>query len=110
LDSERNNGEIIGRMMKEAIETTDRSVRMEPRFTLTGERMRTAFDLASFINRQEILNDRIRGAIQIPRRFKNLFDEGRIENFRMLYQNILLPLFQASHDPEGYPEMAKFLG
>ncbi len=96
--------------MKEAIETADRSVRMEPRFTLTGETMLTAFELARFINRQEILNDRIRGVIQIPRRFKNLLDEGRIENFRMLYQNILLPFFEASHDPEAHPEMAKFLG
>jgi hypothetical protein len=97
-------------MIQDAIQKTDPSVRMEPRLTLTGERIQTASDLARFINRKEILNDRIRGVIQVPRRFKDLMDEGRIDNFRRLYENILLPFFEASHDPEAHPEMAKFLG
>ena len=48
-------------------------------------------------------------AVQIPRLYNVYKEQGLVENFLQMIENIFLPLFQATADPESHPQLHIFL-
>jgi AMP deaminase len=47
--------------------------------------------------------------MQIPRLYNVYKEQGLIENFLQMTENIFLPLFEATADPESHPQLHIFL-
>ena len=49
------------------------------------------------------------GALQVPRLYDIYKHQGIIENFEQLLENIFLPLFEVTLNPESHPQLHTFL-
>ena len=48
-------------------------------------------------------------ALQIPRLYNVYKEQGLIETFSQMLENIFLPLFEVTADPESHPQLHIFL-
>ena len=47
---------------------------------------------------------------QVPRLYDIYKHQGIIENFEQLLENIFMPLFEVTLDPDSHPQLHQFLG
>lgn len=47
--------------------------------------------------------------LQIPRLYNVYKSQGLVENFQQMLENIFLPLFEVTADPESHPQLHIFL-
>lgn len=65
--------------------------------------------LASWVVANNLWSDNVVWLIQIPRLYNVYRDQGIIENFEQMLENIFVPLFEATIDPESHPQLHVFL-
>ncbi|KAI8477343.1 MAG: hypothetical protein J3K34DRAFT_397944 [Monoraphidium minutum] len=65
--------------------------------------------LASWVVANGLRSDNVVWLIQIPRLYNVYRDQGIIENFEQMLENIFVPLFEATIDPASHPQLHVFL-
>ena len=65
--------------------------------------------LASWVVANGLVSDNVVWLVQVPRLYNVYRDQGIIESFEAMLENIFLPLFEATVDPESHPQLHVFL-
>ncbi|XP_038062446.1 AMP deaminase 2-like isoform X2 [Patiria miniata] len=81
----------------------------EYRLSIYG-RSKSEWDkLAKWAVDNQVYSDNVRWLIQIPRLYDIYKSNKMVANFAEILDNIFMPLFEATRDPNSHPEMHKFL-
>uniref|UniRef100_A0A1I8JN34 Tudor domain-containing protein n=1 Tax=Macrostomum lignano TaxID=282301 RepID=A0A1I8JN34_9PLAT len=83
----------------------------ELRLSIYGRSSNEWHRLASWAHEHRMLDfgDNVRWIIQVPRLFDVYRRHGQLDNFQTFLDNLFRPLFDATMDPEGHPQLASFL-
>eukprot|EP00803_Ostreobium_quekettii_P008377 evm.model.scf_907.2 EVM.evm.TU.scf_907.2 scf_907:13163-20301(+) len=81
----------------------------EYRISIYGRKQVEWDILAAWICSNKLYSDNVVWLIQIPRLFQVYFDQGIMENFEQMLENIFQPLFDVTRDPETHPQLHVFL-
>lgn len=65
--------------------------------------------LASWVVANGLRSDNVVWLVQIPRLYNVYRDQGIIGDFEAMLENIFVPLFEATVDPESHPQLHVFL-
>ncbi|KIZ02127.1 AMP deaminase [Monoraphidium neglectum] len=65
--------------------------------------------LAAWVVGNNLWSDNVVWLIQIPRLYNVYRDQGIIDNFEQMLENIFVPLFEATVDPASHPQLHAFL-
>lgn len=65
--------------------------------------------LASWVVGNHLWSNNVVWLIQIPRLYNVYRDQGIIDNFEQMLENIFTPLFEATADPASHPQLHVFL-
>ncbi|XP_046442028.1 AMP deaminase 2-like isoform X9 [Daphnia pulex] len=65
--------------------------------------------LAKWAHNFQVYSDNIRWLVQMPRLYDIYRSNKLISNFQQLIDNLFLPLFEATNNPEAHPELHCFL-
>lgn len=66
--------------------------------------------LAAWVVQNRLYSDNNLWMIQVPRLYNVYKEQGIVENFQQLLDNIFIPLFEATIDPNSHPMLHVFLG
>ncbi|XP_037025853.1 AMP deaminase 2 isoform X3 [Bradysia coprophila] len=105
------NGKYFAEIIKEVAADLEESKyqNAELRLSIYGKSRDEWTKLAKWAIEGNVYSDNIRWLIQIPRLY-DIFKTNRImESFQETLDNIFLPLFEATNDPEKHPELHKLL-
>ncbi|GBG61838.1 hypothetical protein CBR_g23794 [Chara braunii] len=81
----------------------------EYRISIYG-RKRSEWDtLANWIVNNELYSENVVWLIQLPRLYNIYKDMGIIKNFQTILDNVFIPLFEVSVDPNSHPQLHVFL-
>ncbi|XP_077297777.1 AMP deaminase isoform X3 [Arctopsyche grandis] len=105
------NGKYFARIMKEVASDLEESKyqNAELRLSIYGKSTTEWIKLAKWAIEYNVSSDNVRWLIQIPRLYDIFKLNKMMNNFQEIISNIFLPLFEATNDPEGHPELNKFL-
>eukprot|EP00803_Ostreobium_quekettii_P007072 evm.model.scf_2483.1 EVM.evm.TU.scf_2483.1 scf_2483:1820-9003(+) len=81
----------------------------EYRISIYGRKQVEWDILAAWICSNKLYSDNVVWLIQIPRLFQAYYDQGIMENFEQMLENIFQPLFDVTRDPETHPQLHVFL-
>ena len=81
----------------------------EYRISIYGRKQVEWDILAAWICSNKLYSDNVVWLIQIPRLYHVYLDQGIIENFEQMLENIFQPLFDVTRDPETHPQLHVFL-
>ena len=81
----------------------------ELRLSIYGRRRDEWGKLAAWWWDNQCASTQVVWLIQIPRLFQVYRGGGMLENFEQMLENIFLPLFEITEDPESDPKLAAFL-
>ena len=65
--------------------------------------------LANWVCGNKLFSDNVTWLIQLPRLYNIYKDQGIIENFQQMLENIFQPLFECTRDPSKHPQLHIFL-
>jgi AMP deaminase len=65
--------------------------------------------LAAWVVQNRLHSDNNLWMIQVPRLYNIYKEQGIIENFEQLLDNIFTPLFEVTRDPNSHPQLHLFL-
>lgn len=105
------NGKYFGHVIKEVMEDLEESKyqNAEYRLSIYG-RSRDEWDkLARWAIKNKIYSDNVRWMIQIPRLYDIYKSAKIVKNFQEILENIFMPLFEVTRNPQSHPELHKFL-
>lgn len=105
------NGKYFGHVIKEVMEDLEESKyqNAEYRLSIYG-RSRDEWDkLARWAIENKIYSDNVRWMIQIPRLYDIYKSAKIVKNFQEILENIFMPLFEVTRNPQSHPELHKFL-
>lgn len=105
------NGKYFGHVIKEVMEDLGESKyqNAEYRLSIYG-RSRDEWDkLAYWAIENKIYSDNVRWMIQIPRLYDIYKSAKIVKNFQEILENIFMPLFEVTRNPQSHPELHKFL-
>lgn len=105
------NGRYFAEILKEVIADLDESKyqNAEPRLSIYG-RSQTEWDtLASWAVDNNVYSDHVRWLVQIPRLFDVYRSKKIVKNFQEMLENIFIPLFEVTVNPQSHPDLHKFL-
>eukprot|EP00300_Choanocystis_sp_HF-7_P035577 c495_g1_i2.p1 GENE.c495_g1_i2~~c495_g1_i2.p1 ORF type:complete len:670 (+),score=150.89 c495_g1_i2:23-2011(+) len=111
----KTDNDIEGRYMAEVVKQVfsdleDSKYQMaEYRVSVYGRSMNEWEKLSKWVVDNEIFSTHTRWMIQIPRLYHVFRSNGSVANFQQLLDNLFLPLFEATRDPESHPEIHAFL-
>ncbi|KAK4534250.1 hypothetical protein CDCA_CDCA01G0275 [Cyanidium caldarium] len=103
----RIGGRFLAEITREVLDdlAENKYSHVEPRVSIYG-RKRDEWDrLASWFRRHRIYSDNARWLVQIPRLFGAYFQAGLLQSFQEMLDNIFLPLFEVTQDPQSHPEL-----
>jgi AMP deaminase len=81
----------------------------EYRLSIYG-RARDEWDkLAKWAIAHDVWSPNVRWMVQVPRLYDVYKQKGMVINFQQLLDNIFVPLFEATNEPEKHPELHQFL-
>ena len=81
----------------------------EWRVSIYGTRIDEWDKLSKWVNGFGLISPNNRWMIQIPRLY-NIYKKNKsVANFQQMLDNIFVPLFEVTIDPESHPELEKFL-
>jgi len=111
----KTDNEIQGRYLAEITEQLFDDLD-ESKYQLTEWRLsiygraRSEWDnLAKWVMNNKLVREHNMWMIQIPRLFNVYKAAGQLQNFQDMLDNIFLPIFDATLDPESHPELSQFL-
>ncbi|KAF4379092.1 hypothetical protein F8388_022179 [Cannabis sativa] len=81
----------------------------EYRISIYGRKQSEWDQLASWIVNNELYSENVVWLIQLPRLYNIYKDMGIVTSFQNILDNIFLPLFEVTVDPESHPQLHVFL-
>ncbi|XP_022172918.1 AMP deaminase 2 isoform X2 [Myzus persicae] len=81
----------------------------ELRLSIYGKSRDEWDKLAKWAISNKVYSDNVRWLVQIPRLFDIFRSNNILDNFQQLLDNVFLPLFEATNDPNSHPELHRFL-
>nr|CAD1841916.1 unnamed protein product [Ananas comosus var. bracteatus] len=81
----------------------------EYRISIYGRKQSEWDQLASWIVNNELYSENVVWLIQIPRLYNVYKEMGIVTSFQNLLDNIFLPLFEVTIDPDSHPQLHLFL-
>ncbi|KAJ4772712.1 AMP deaminase [Rhynchospora pubera] len=81
----------------------------EYRISVYGRKQSEWDQLASWIVNNELYSENVVWLIQIPRLYNVYKEMGTVTSFQNLLDNIFLPLFEVTVDPDSHPQLHVFL-
>ncbi|KAI4901661.1 hypothetical protein NFI96_012834 [Prochilodus magdalenae] len=105
------NGEYFARLIKEVAHDLEESKYQyaEPRLSIYGRSPGEWESLAKWFIQQKVYSPNLRWIIQVPRIYDIFRSKKIIPNFAKMLENIFLPLFEATVNPQKHKEMHVFL-
>ncbi|XP_021946617.1 AMP deaminase 2 isoform X10 [Folsomia candida] len=106
-----NDGRYFARIIKEVMADFDESKyqNAELRLSIYG-RSRDEWDkLAKWAITNNLYSDNVRWLIQVPRLYDIYKSKNLISNFQEILENIFMPIFEATNDPNTHPDLHRFL-
>lgn len=82
---------------------------VEWRLSIYGRKASEWDQLARWFYDNKLAHKNVRWLIQIPRLYNVYKKNGEVQSFGELLENIFLPLFQVTLDPQSHPAMHYFL-
>ncbi|KAL6496165.1 hypothetical protein OROGR_029423 [Orobanche gracilis] len=81
----------------------------EYRISIYGRKMSEWDQLASWIVNNNLYSENVVWLIQLPRLYNVYKEMGIVTSFQNILDNIFLPLFEATVDPDSHPQLHVFL-
>ncbi|KAK0181834.1 hypothetical protein PV327_000023 [Microctonus hyperodae] len=105
------DGSYFARIIKEVASDLEESKyqNAELRLSIYGKSPEEWDKLASWAIKGDVYSDNVRWLIQIPRLYDIFKLNKLMTNFQEILNNIFLPLFEVTNDPNTHPELHKFL-
>uniref|UniRef100_A0A4W4F756 AMP deaminase n=1 Tax=Electrophorus electricus TaxID=8005 RepID=A0A4W4F756_ELEEL len=105
------HGEYFARLIKEVAQNLEESKYQyaEPRLSIYGRAPDEWDCLSKWFIQQKVYSPNLRWIIQVPRIYDIFRSKKIIPNFAKMLENIFLPLFEATVNPQKHKEMHVFL-
>ncbi|XP_078381801.1 AMP deaminase 2-like isoform X2 [Oculina patagonica] len=105
------NGRYFAELMKEVMSDLEESKyqNAEYRLSIYGRSKKEWDKLASWAVENNMYSDNVRWLIQIPRLYDVYRTKNLVKNFQEMLENIFVPLFEATVNPQSHPDLHKFL-
>ncbi|XP_032691364.1 uncharacterized protein LOC116854020 isoform X7 [Odontomachus brunneus] len=105
------NGKFFASIIKEVASDLEESKyqNAELRLSIYGKSPEEWDKLAKWAIQGDVSSDNVRWLIQIPRLYDIFKLNKLMTNFQEIINNIFLPLFEVTNDPNSHPELHKFL-
>uniref|UniRef100_A0A023FAY0 AMP deaminase n=1 Tax=Triatoma infestans TaxID=30076 RepID=A0A023FAY0_TRIIF len=105
------NGKYFARIIKEVSSDLEESKyqNAELRLSIYGKNLDEWDKLATWAITYHVYSDNVRWLIQIPRLFDIFKNNKLMTNFQEFINNIFLPLFEVTKDPQSHPNLHRFL-
>ncbi|GFP93822.1 amp deaminase [Phtheirospermum japonicum] len=104
-------GRFLGELTKQVF--TDLSASKyqmaEYRISIYGRKMSEWDQLASWIVNNDLYSENVVWLIQLPRLYNVYKEMGIVTSFQNILDNIFLPLFEVTVDPDSHPQLHVFL-
>uniref|UniRef100_A0AAQ5Z7Q0 AMP deaminase n=1 Tax=Amphiprion ocellaris TaxID=80972 RepID=A0AAQ5Z7Q0_AMPOC len=81
----------------------------EPRLSIYGCNTNEWIKLSSWFNKHRVFSPNLKWMIQVPRIYDIFKGRNFVPHFGKMLENIFLPVFQATIDPQSNPELSIFL-
>mmetsp|Transcript_101251 Transcript_101251/g.201180 ORF Transcript_101251/g.201180 Transcript_101251/m.201180 type:complete len:753 (+) Transcript_101251:3-2261(+) len=104
-------GRYLAEITRELLDDLEESKyqHAEWRLSIYGRSREEWRNLARWVLSNKLLSPNNRWMIQVPRLYSVYKATGQISSFQDMLDNIFVPLFEATLDPESHPEVAEFL-
>ncbi|KTF99607.1 hypothetical protein cypCar_00025395, partial [Cyprinus carpio] len=105
------SGEYFATIIKEVASDLEdaRYQYAEPRLSIYGCNPNEWTKLASWFNKHRVFSPHLKWMIQVPRIYDIFRGRNFVPHFGKMLENIFLPIFQATIDPNSNPELSVFL-
>ncbi|XDV28797.1 hypothetical protein PO909_032010, partial [Leuciscus waleckii] len=105
------NGEYFARLIKEVAHDLEESKyqHAEPRLSIYGRAPEEWDSLSKWFIKQKLYSPNMKWIIQVPRIYDIFRSKRIVPNFAKMLENIFLPLFQATVNPQKHKETHVFL-
>ncbi|KZT11831.1 AMP deaminase [Laetiporus sulphureus 93-53] len=105
------SGRYLAELTKEVMTDLEQSKyqNCEWRVSIYGRKADEWDKLARWIVHNKLYSHNVRWLIQIPRLYDVYKQNGSIETFEDVVQNVFRPLFEVTRDPSSHPELHVFL-
>ncbi|XP_038721553.1 AMP deaminase-like isoform X1 [Tripterygium wilfordii] len=104
-------GRFLGELTKQVFSdlAASKYQMAEYRISIYGRKQSEWDQLASWIVNNELYSENVVWLIQIPRLYNIYKDMGIVTSFQNILDNIFIPLFEATVDPDSHPQLHVFL-
>ncbi|KAK8475787.1 hypothetical protein V6N13_041294 [Hibiscus sabdariffa] len=104
-------GRFLGELTKQVFSdlAASKYQMAEYRISIYGRKQSEWDQLASWIVNNELYSENVVWLIQIPRLYNVYKDMGIVTSFQNLLDNIFIPLFEVTVDPDSHPQLHVFL-
>ncbi|XP_065117582.1 AMP deaminase 3 isoform X1 [Paramisgurnus dabryanus] len=104
-------GEYFARLIKEVAHDLEESKyqHAEPRLSIYGRSTEEWDSLSNWFIQQKVYSPNMRWIIQVPRIYDIFKSRKLVPNFAKMLENIFLPLFEATVNPQKHKELHVFL-
>ncbi|XVF08298.1 hypothetical protein REPUB_Repub06bG0214600 [Reevesia pubescens] len=104
-------GRFLGELTKQVFSdlAASKYQMAEYRISIYGRKQSEWDQLASWIINNELYSENVVWLIQIPRLYNVYKDMGIVTSFQNILDNIFIPLFEVTVDPDSHPQLHVFL-
>ncbi|XP_022743410.1 AMP deaminase-like isoform X2 [Durio zibethinus] len=104
-------GRFLGELTKQVFSdlAASKYQMAEYRISIYGRKQSEWDQLASWIVNNELYSENVVWLIQIPRLYKIYKEMGIVTSFQNILDNIFIPLFEVTVDPDSHPQLHVFL-
>ncbi|XVE76574.1 hypothetical protein DITRI_Ditri12bG0184300 [Diplodiscus trichospermus] len=104
-------GRFLGELTKQVFSdlVASKYQMAEYRISIYGRKQSEWDQLASWIVNNELYSENVVWLIQIPRLYNIYKDMGIVTSFQNILDNIFIPLFEVTVDPDSHPQLHVFL-
>ncbi|XP_076901620.1 AMP deaminase-like [Bidens hawaiensis] len=104
-------GRFLAELTKQVFADIDASKYQmaEYRISIYGRKQSEWDNLASWIVNNELYSENVVWLIQLPRLYNIYKEMGIVTSFQTILDNIFLPLFEVTVDPDSHPQLHVFL-
>ncbi|XP_011095033.1 AMP deaminase isoform X1 [Sesamum indicum] len=104
-------GRFLGEVTKQVFSDleTSKYQMAEYRISIYGRKMSEWDQLASWIVNNNLYSENVVWLIQLPRLYNVYKEMGIVTSFQNILDNIFLPLFEVTVDPDSHPQLHVFL-
>ncbi|XAR55809.1 AMP deaminase [Bertholletia excelsa] len=104
-------GRFLGELTKQVFSdlAASKYQMAEYRISIYGRKMSEWDQLASWIVNNDLYSENVVWLIQIPRLYNVYKEMGIVTSFQNILDNIFIPLFEVTVDPDSHPQLHVFL-